>query len=116
MKTIEFLGKTMFVNTRTLTVYEDKKGLYKVPAYRYTAAALKAVILAHDKRRKNTLADVPGNGGRREGAGRKPRTREKQIVRSVKLTDAEFYYIQKNHGTFAEAVRTLLPSGWEFEN
>lgn len=55
------------------------------------------------------------NGGTRSGSGRKPRTEERIKQRNVDLTNPEYLYLVNRHGTFANAVRSLLIQGWEFE-
>jgi|GEM_PF-4977932 len=49
------------------------------------------------------------HGGKRVGAGRKPKD-EKKLTRGVKLTEQEYNAIVKKYGSFAEGVKSLVPT------
>jgi hypothetical protein len=48
------------------------------------------------------------HGGKRQGAGRKP-NEVKKVTHGVKLTQEEHQAIIKKYGSFAKAVRSLIP-------
>lgn len=54
----------------------------------------------------------PGRGGQRQGAGRKPKSTEKRIQKSVNLTPATWAIIAaeqaKNGGSESDAIERLL--------
>jgi len=63
----------------------------------------------------NSKPRKPGSGGARPNAGRSTSLNPGLEQRKVNLTDMEYEFLVGKHGTFTEAVRSLLYPGWEFD-
>ena len=111
MKKLVINGHTVYYDKTTGFLYYDNRNTEQVGKSAFTDKAIRAAIAladSNDGRKRN--------GGIRDNAGRKQRTTEVQRNRNVMLTDSEYNYLLFKHsGSFTEAVRSLLPLGWEFE-
>ncbi len=110
MRKLDINGVIYYCHTKSGKLYLDFKRTKPVPASYFDEADQWEIIrqIENDKRKNNA-------GGARDNSGRKSRTTEEQRNRSVFLTDSEVNYLTWKHGTFANAVRSLLQVGWEFE-
>lgn len=111
MRKLEINDSIYYCHTKSGNFFMDFQRTRPVPASFFSEAEHTEIQeqLGTDKRKNNT-------GGARENSGRKLRTTEKQKNRNVMLTDSEYNYLLFKHGgSFSEAVRSLLPLGWEFE-